>query len=397
MHQRIFHGLLFIGVLLFSLHARAGLSMVHTQRYVAAQSEVLEHETWLLADEIQFDGVAQQAFLAAANEATLNGIFQKELWVVGAKIHWNGQAHESLRVAGQNSVQLHGAVSNNVTVVSATSLVINESAVIDGDAWLASPTIVMLGHVKGSALVWGNEITIGGRFDQSLHVRAPDIVIRPGTRIEGNLYYMSPQEPAIPDSAMVRGEVKRIPLPVAEPASTNWAMQFFFFVAAFLTGLAFLSALPRLADKAVKRVRHQFWKAALAGGIGLFVVPVISLGLLLLLVGIPLALALGAWYLTTLYLAKIVVALAIAGVIFQRDELAPQPLSALILGAGLLLFYIVSALPMIGVPFMILVSITGFGGLILGIKDVQFAQPDIKKPQSEQPDDLSNDPWTRSP
>ncbi len=79
-------------------------------------------------------------------------------------------------------------------------------------------------------------------------------------------------------------------------------------------------------------------------------------------------------YAIVLYLAKIVVALAVGGILLQRRGPQPYLATALTLALGLLLLYFLAVMPLVGGIVTMLVIFIGLGGLTLGIMDMQRKQ-----------------------
>lgn len=369
----VYVGLLFAGAALY--HAEAGLEFQQTAHYVQQPDERQSSELWLAAESITVRGQMQQSFFGLAESAELSGRFSEDVWVTAKDIAFDGGVDENARLSARNSVVLLGKVGGNLMAAAARSVQLDEEATIGQDALLAAPNVILRGRVEGRATVWARRAIIAGRIDGDLRIRAEEITILPGSHIGGDLVYSAPRELVLGQRIHVGGAIERSESPAGGFSGGQHIMvQLFLFTGALFTGLIFTAAFPRYTGHTVRRIRRSFWLSAITGGVAFFLLPAAAALAVFTIVGIPAGALIAGVYTILLYLAKIVVALAVGGTILQRRGPQPYFTAALTLTVGLLLLYFIAGLPIVGPIGTIIILLIGLGGLILGLKDVQYGQ-----------------------
>lgn len=391
---------LFLGcALLMPLHAAAeGLQFKNDPTYHLLEGAIEPHELWLLSEDVLIEGKVLQDLIAACNTADVSGQFLRSLWMTGEKLTMNGDVAESARLFARNTAVLGGRVGNNLMAAAVSTLKIEPTAHIENDAILAAHDVMQQGVIDGRMVVWANRVTLGGEVKKSVHLRAEDIVVLPGTRIGGDLIYTAPKELVLDRSVQLAGTLIRRDLaPTSMSLPQLLTIQIFLLVAAFLTGLALVPLFPRLVGASVRRVRFEPWKSTLVGGVALFLIPSVAMVALLSGVGIPLSLILMALYGTLLYMAKIIVALTLGGLLLVRREPLRLIQRIMTLLSGLFTLYVMTNIPVFGGVALTAILLLGLGGLILGGMDVQYTvQKQDLKPVENQPP-TEPDVWRREP
>jgi hypothetical protein len=175
-------------------------------------------------------------------------------------------------------------------------------------------------------------------------------------------------------------------------------IQILLFSGALAAGLLFIALFPRYTGHAVRRVRRSFWNTALIGGLAFVLLPAAAVLAVLTVIGIPVGLLLAAGYLVLLYVSKIVVGLAVGGILLQRSGPQPYGSAALTMAVGLLLLYFLASLPIVGSIGTIIIMFTGLGGLILALADIQYGQrPPPLRGVRQTTDDRTQDTLSREP
>jgi len=380
-----------------AVHA-VGLEFRQAGDYVLNADEVQDRELWLAADHITVHGVMEESFFGVADSADLSGRFDKDVWVTAKEILFDGRAGENARFAARNSVVLHGQIESSLMAVAARTVKIDSQSVVRRDALLVAPNVLVQGHIGGRAAIWAKRAVISGPIDGTLHVRAEDITFLRGASIGGDLIYTAPRDLVLDERVPVGGRIERRDLPATGVSHGQHVLiQFFLFGAALVTGLLFTAGFPRYTGHAVRRIRLSFWTSALTGSLAFFLLPAAAALAMLTIIGLPAGALIALVYGILLYLSKIVVALALGGVLMQRRGPQPYFTAALTLAVGLLLLYFLAGLPIVGSVVTIAILFIGLGGLILGWTDVQYVQrpPPLRGAQASQPrthDALSQEP-----
>ena len=362
---------------LIALSAPAqAVQLIRTDGFKLPHGRTLTNETWVLAQDISFGGTAKDDFFAACaggpggvGNVRLAGTFENDVWAFGNTIIFSGVAKEHARFLA-NEVTMDGTVGLGA-LAAGNAVTLTTNSTIQGDAALAGQSVVIAGKVRGNLKVLATSATISGTIEGNIRIMADDIVVMPGTIIEGNLTYTSSKDLFL-DPAHVRldGQLIRTEVAAARQPSGYevFLTQAYYYLCALVAGLPFIALFPRFTGRAVRHFRQSSWRCALIGVIAFCLIPMAALFLLLTIVGIPLGFLLLLSYAIMGYLAKIVVALGVGGALLRRH--GPQPFSRVFtsLSIGLISIYAMAVLPYgIGMLVAFLVVVLGLGAIVLAI------------------------------
>ena len=331
-----------------AFHFRAGDG---TNALALAAGESLPNETLWIAQSLHVAGRAE-----------------RDLWLLAsAGVRFEGDSAGDLRVLGR-SASIDGLARQNLLAYAA-GLQLTTNSVVRGQAALFGGTVVCEGTVEGDAWIVAQSVTLGGQWGGNVRIQAEEIRVAPNARIAGNLVYAAPKAPVLDPGVEVGGAVEArrnlmpaASLPAAETRS-RFLLHGYLFLAALLVGMPFVGFFPLLAGGAVRSLQARPWRALAAGFLVLFGGPFLAVFCAMTVVGIPLALALGALYALAAYLSHVVVALWIGHAILRGG--GPQTFGRVLsaLSAGLFALYFASALPGVASFVVLPVLVLGTGAL----------------------------------
>ncbi|MBN1268300.1 MAG: hypothetical protein JXB04_01825 [Kiritimatiellae bacterium] len=350
------------------------------EHYTLDSATTLSKQLWLSADTARFDGTVEDDLFVSCRSATFAGSFRNDVWCLGENIELHGYIADHARLCAARLVNVQGRVGSTLMVI-ASSVTVGRPADIRGDALLMAESVTLEGRVGGRAVLVGYEATLGGRVDGNVRIIADDIVVLPDTVIEGDLVYTSAKELFLDTSVTLRGELIRKDVaatPSARRALTfrqRLSIQSFFFVGAFLAGIAWIGLFPGTSGRAVRQLRQAGWRSLLAGFVAFGLLPMAAVFLLFTIIGIPLSLVLATAYVLLLYLSKMVAALGLGAVLLRRR--GPQPFGQAVaaLGLGLLVLYGLALVPTAGTLVWFIATLLGLGGLVLGLLSSERTPP----------------------
>jgi cytoskeletal protein CcmA (bactofilin family) len=354
-----------IALWLFALNAPA-IEFIQTNQFVVSESESIPEETWLSAQLIDISGVFSNDLLATAPEIALNGTFNGDVWCMGDSITGAGIFRHSARILSRTA-QIQGTHYGSV-IAAGTTVKIDRSAILYGDLLCLGENVIIEGSVRGKARVLAQRVTLGGQFNKNLSIAAREIVILPGTIINGDLSYSAQDELVLPSSVTLNGKLERhVPGVVSRPLlKRNLAAHFMMALAALFAGLVFCRLFPRYIGTTQYLLHSSRGMCLLSGFAGLVVLPMGAFFLLLTLIGLPLSMLILLFYLILLYLSKIVVALWLGSALLRRKEFNRQKVAAP-LALGLLLLYTLTGIIAAEMIVNILVIILGLGALLIAL------------------------------
>ena len=348
-------------VLAHAYQFRAGQG---TNALALAAGETLDEETAMAAYAVDVQGKAHG-----------------DLWLLAStSVRFGGLARDDLRIFSRSAF-IGGEVRQNLLAYSA-SFQLATNAVVRGEIALFGSSAVCEGAVEGDAWIFADSVTLGGTWGGDVRVRARDVRLAPGTHTAGQLAYASARPLAIDPSVSIAGGAAQLAAPSVNASfPSRLAFHGYLFLAALLVGMPFVGFFPGFAGGAVRTLRTSPWRVLAAGAGTLLIAPVLVAFAFVTVVGIPLALLLGALFAALAYLSHVVVALWLGHAILR----APGPqtfarvLSALFL--GLFLLYFAAALPGVASFLLLPVAILGTGALVLAL----FRRPVVVFPAPPPP------------
>jgi cytoskeletal protein CcmA (bactofilin family) len=308
--------------------------------------------------------LADEALLTAYR-LDMQGQAARDLWLVAStSVRFDGRSEGDLRVLASSAV-LGGEVRQNL-LAYARGLQLTTNAAVRGQAALFGATVICEGQVDGDAWIFANAVTLGGRWAGNVRIHANEIRIVPGTVIAGDLVYTAPKALVLDSSVAIAGTVKQTKnlMPQATLRS-SLAIHGYLFLAALLVGMPFVGFFPLLAGGAVRTLRTSPWRVLLAGSVTLLFGPFLIAFAFMTIVGLPLAVLLGALYVALAYLAHVVVALWLGHRLLRAP--GPQTYARVLaaLSTGLFVLYFASALPGVASFVLLPVLVLGTGALVL--------------------------------
>lgn len=357
---------LIAGLLLAGSSVQA-IEFVQTSTFVRGEDQTQQEELWVTAQTVQMDGEALDDVFAMGNLLELRGTFSGDVWGSGSdQVVAGGIFNDHVRLASR-LVQVSGSLNGSLTAAGNT-VKIERTAIIGKNLLCFGENIISEGQIRGNARIVAQQVTLGGRIDGDVSIAAQDIVVLPGTILNGNLSYTSPKELVLSPSVLLSGELTRTfkAVPPRQILKPNLPGHFGFAVAALLTGLVFSSVFPRYTLRSVHLLQTTRGTCVLIGFAALFLIPVVAFLLLFTVVGLPLSILLFISYFSLLYLSKIAVGFWIGAAVLRRKELSKRTLFST-LGIGLIALYAASAFVAISMFVNILVAIFGLGALLLAL------------------------------
>jgi cytoskeletal protein CcmA (bactofilin family) len=355
-------------------------NFVSTDAYEVKPEGQLIEESWIAAQEVVMAGDCRKdLFTAAGTNAVLSGRFSGDVWCTSARVELSGRFNGDVRVAANKSVVISGTVNGNLMVFAPT-IKITSGAVLNGHLYLAGQHIISEGTLNNRTALRAGKVTLGGTFNGPSDLQAGKITILPGTVFNEDVTYLSGKE-LLPGSRVTfNGDLTRAAPP--EPEPTDWGARMYrqagFLLAALLTGLAFINLFPHYAVRSTALLQLMPWRCVLTGLAAFFVVPVLAAVLLLSLAGLPLALILAGFFVTLAYLGRMVTALMIGLILLRTRTLPDRRRRFGALALGLVLFYLLSAIPALSFGLWSAVTMAGTGALIHGL--FQRTSPTIEPP-----------------
>lgn len=304
-------------------------------------------------------------------DVTVSGDVTGSSILAGGDVHATGKFQRDAKIMGGKIVQASTVAGN--LLVAGGWVEFAPSSAVGGKAWVTAGRAKLDGTVGGELRVAAKSVKIAGKIAGDVYVDAVDIEILPGAEIDGNLVYRSPNEARIDPGAHIVGDV------TFNRSEISKRFVGFAFAVAGLGGLSvigglvllgaiLLLAFPRATLDAARSIGGKPWKALGLGFAILAASPILIAILVSTLVGIPLAIFVGALDVAVVMAGFVIVALAVGRRIarlFGRKADGGYWGRFGVLVLGILVFTVVGLIPFLGALILAIGIAFGVGALTL--------------------------------
>lgn len=361
---------------LTSLSAAAAQQTMWPSSLPAGQ--VIDGDYFAAGPRIEISGTVNGDLYAFGGNVTVDGRVNGDVLAAGGRVTLRGAVSQNVRVAGGH-VTIAGAIGRNLTV-AAGNVDLTPSAQVGGAVVAAAGSIELAAPVEGSVRIAAGNLILSSRIggDVDAAVGALHIASRAG--VAGNINYWSDREARISEGAKVDGEIIRgVPREREDLRRAAWslfigawlALLLVNFVSTLILGLLSVRFLPRFHEAALTTLGQRPWVSLGIGFVTVVVVPVICALLFATVVTVPLALILLAAFFILLYWARIFAIARIGEAILGRFRKRSGRASAFVV--GLLLYYILVAIPGVGWLVAALVALFGLGAELMARRDLYLS------------------------
>jgi hypothetical protein len=324
-----------------------------------AKTEIVNDDLFIGAQTVDIAGTVNGDVFIGAQTVKVTGVINGNLHVGANTSDLTGTVKGNVYAGGQN-VLVSGSTINGSLLVGAATFNIDKSSV-----------------VGGSVLVGAGAVSIDSQVKRSVYAGAGSLTIGDGAIIGKDLYYGSGNNQAnISTNAKIAGSTYKSEVDTGEKeikAFQKEAPTFMrgfrlggmviSFIGALIVGFLYFKFFPKGFTGSAKFVSESFWKSL---GVG-FLVTICTIPALLIMaitiVGLPVAGIAIVMLSLYSYLAKIVVGSALGVWISQKMKWKVSAYGAFAL--GLLAFYVLKFIPVVGGLAGLAVLWAGLGALTL--------------------------------
>lgn len=356
----------------------AGFTVEHSGDTISDDLYIAAFQADVTAD------VEGDVSLAAAN-ATLEGDVGGSVHVIAGTATISGQIDGTLYVVG-GLTRLDGTVDGNV-VVSGGRLELEDNATVGGDLIIFGAQAEVSGEVGGklygTTLLYEQDGSVSGNVD----LQSDRIKLGENASIGDNFNYQSQTDADIHANATIGGTTERTnssPWSGVGDGALSPFGQMLKLVWSLVAGAVLIACAPRIfyrvADHAANVGLSGIW-----GVIGLIVLPVFALLALVSVFLIPIGVLMLMLIPVALYLSQIVVGITIGRSILPRkwrDGSRGFLLFAMVLGMIVIGVLRMAPVPYLNVVVMVLITVWGFGALLMLLKDVTSDRTRARMQQS---------------
>ena len=330
-----------------------------------ASGEVREGDLYAAGEAVRVDGRLNGDLVAGARRILVDGAVDGDVFAAGNTIDLRGPIGDSTRIAGQ--ILTVDTTIDGDLLAGGEELHLTENASVAGGLTAAASLVEIDGTVGRGARVAAGEIIVRGTVNGNANVIADRLDLAPGARITGDLDYRA-RTPLSPEAAaQVEGAV-RYEEPVEDPddGGGGFGLAFWFWqvLASLLTGIVAVAALRGVMERLVASIAEETTLGALLGFTAFLLIPVAAVIAIVTLVGLPIGVAAALLFGLALYAAKLPIAVWIGGrLLGLAGRPGASPYAAMAI--GILLLYLLFAIPFVGWLFWLAAAWLGLGAMVV--------------------------------
>lgn len=340
-----------------------------------ALSELPDHGTKVIGTEdVTLDDRYDDVFVMG-NSVVMTGYIEDHLFAAVADLTVDGHVVQDVFVAA-GEVVINGSVGGDL-YVSAGELLVAEGAHIGGKILGGVGKLIVDGQVDGDLQAGAGEMIVRGTVGGDIDAEVGRLVLEDGAVVGGRLSYVSGQVATVSDRATVGGELSfeqstpRVANDNDGPAIAaflrSWGAGASMLLGALLLWLGgpiVRRAMDTARDETAHRLGLGFAVTlvvpALAGFMGLFILPLPVSFLLMVLLGV------GLWF------GRVIAAGALGSFLLTRaGQENPDPYLSLFV--GLLVLFLLAMVPVLGFLLGAAATMVGLGALYATAREVRAA------------------------
>ena len=364
-------GIRFLLCFFFLLRSLCAEEELHHDVIVLPSGTVYNGDYFAAGDSVEISGVVNGDVYLFAEQAVIDGIVNGDVLGCGGSFDISGRVKNNCRLlAGQ--VLISGDIGNNVTAVGGNVQLLS-SATVAGSVVTTAGNVDLAANIGSNVTAIASNLRLSSQIKNNLLAYVGQLRITSRADIGGNVDYRSNTTAWIESGATIRGEVIHHPSFVRELVEGTWIQGVLVgskviallmnFLYTFVVGVILIKMFPGNLESSLHILRTHPWKALSYGLMLLILLPLASLILLMTILGVPFALTLIAANLIGLYTAKIYSILWASNWIFGKAKLRTNRTPILCL--GLLLYFLLTAIPVFGTILALVSMLFGLGAGVL--------------------------------
>jgi len=378
--------LIFLGLLLAGLSALGFAATAQAQSFRSGNNvtvpsgQTVNSTVFAAGRTVDIAGNVNGDVFCAGSNVTVSGRVRGDVICAAQNLDVTGQVSGDVRLAGQN-VTLGSQVNGNATI-TAQNFTQASGSTVQGDITIGGQDAALHGKVGRDVAGGAGTLTITNAVGRNLQANVTNLHLGSGANITGNITYTSNNTLQKDNGAQVGGTVTRhAPSKQAgkSHAAAAWLFWLYLYLACVVAAVVLVLLFPRVFGRTALAARMHFGTTLLAGLIASIVVPVILVILMFTVIGIPLAIVLGAAWLLVWLLSGAFAAYLVGQWIFRGRV---HPVLTMLVGAAIL--FLVDAIPFIGWAIWLVAGWVGVGMQLMLLKHTRGSLHEANQPPPEQ-------------
>ena len=327
------------------------------------KEEVVNDDLFIGAQSVAVEGTVNGDVFIGAQNAEIGGIVNGNLHIGAQTIKLNGTVKGNV-YAGSQNLTVSGAEIGGSIITGGQNIIVDSTSVIGG-----------------SVIAGASSVNVNSQIERNFITGTGILVIGDKAQIGKDLYYASGadvEQTSISDKATVGGEIHKRDINQGQEKTEQFRENansvfmgakkvgtFLSFLGALVVGIITLKLFKPFIVNATATVKKSFWKSL---GIGFLITVGFIPGIIVLLltvVGIPLIGIAILLLILYSYIAKIIVANVFGEFLKEKLKLKTSEIWTFVL--GMLVFYIIKTIPVVGGLVGTAVVWAGLGSIVTNI------------------------------
>ncbi|MDO8594485.1 MAG: hypothetical protein Q7R93_03145 [bacterium] len=358
--------LLLLSVFLFPLATFA--ATIHFGDYFLKGSESTEDDIYVLGEtsalvgSVQGDSISIGRTIFSQSDITGDALF------IGDDVKVEGVVRDDARLIG-NTIRIDGIISDDVVVIG-SKILISQSARVEGSLYVIGQDVEVSGTVLGEAKIFSQRVKITGSVAGDLELWGRASFVPPAS-VGGDLILHSKKATESPVGVTVTGKVIHDNAAYGPKLSSSQAFLgglFSLKILMFLAlGFALFLLVRERSEEVLLDTLSNFKVRLLRGMLILILLPVVTLILFFSVIGIPIALLTGSFFVILSLLswgyAGILVGVWSERFFFKHSAF---PLTYRPVLLGVIFLSVLSLIPIVGplLNFLLMLAVAGSLGTL---------------------------------
>lgn len=330
------------------------------------KDEKIIDDVYMAGGSVMGAGSVSGDLIVAGGNIVIVGDVGADLTAVGGNINILSNVGDDVRVGG-GTIVVNGGIGGDL-MVGGGQVTISGSGV-GGDMLVGGANVHIDAPVEGNIIVGGGSVYINASIKGNVEIKAEKITLGKNAVIFGNLTYESSEELVQETGAVVKGIVDfkmltktMVPSQVFKAIISAFVLWKFItlLVCAFIVGLVMRRFSKEIIVLATERPLPEFGR----GVIAMIVMPVVSVLLLVILVGIPFGIMGLLAFIIMMLLAWIITPIIVGSVIFRYFSKKELEVSWKTILLGVFLYMLLGFIPFIGDFVQTLLMLLSFGAIV---------------------------------
>lgn len=321
----------------------AGTSKDFSERVVVNANEVIEDDFFAAGEIIEIHGIVDGDVYAFGGEIFVDGEITGDLIGAAGTINVTGKVGQNMRMAA-GEIDFSGEVGKNITVATG---MFNMRGIVNENVYVAAGTF----NVSQTA-------SIGGNLN---YTSDPDERISPSASVSGTITRHEPDSAGMPTEKDIRGFFRGL----------DMAAMLVSIITSLIIGLILIRLMPKYVGRASELITTSFLKSLVIGIASLVLIPILLVVIFSTIVGIPLSIFFLALFMVYMFIARIYVMVALGRKLEDWTGVSLKGNYYHFL-LGLVVYYLLSIIPIIGGIIKFFVMIAGFGAALRNERNTYF-------------------------